>query len=222
MKRLAWAAVLPLLVLVGCHLFRPARLVPPSEGMPELKPALIDYFDSDAFDNQFEAHLVSKEPAIIIRTESARPEWQGRLNAWIAAWNRGGSSRARTVRGQVPLPGVKIDSDSIREFRELVGDLLDRTEQAAHTGASWYVNERQRSKRVALLKPYSLRFHRDGDSPIHLVFFHGEYAAYYPHFIRSLMREPEREDEEWTRTVECSHCLLAHRPGIAQLARRAR
>ena len=45
-------------------------------------------------------------------------------------------------------------------------------------------------RRVALLKPYSLRFHREGDSPIRLIFFHGSFASYYPTFMRSLMKEP--------------------------------
>src|SRR4051794_20820219 len=97
MKRYLWAALVPLLVLFGCQLLGPSREPLPKDGMPDLAPVFVEYIDSDAFDNQFEAHLVAREPAIVIRTENSRPDWQGRLNAWVAAWNRGGASRARTV-----------------------------------------------------------------------------------------------------------------------------
>jgi hypothetical protein len=218
MKRYWLAAVVPLLVLVGCQLLRPAPEPLPREGMPELTPRYVDYIDTEAFDNQFEAHLIAKEPAIVIRTENTKPDWQGRLNAWVAAWNRGGT-RVRTVRGQAGLSPLKLDGDSIRELRGLVGDLLGRAEKAALAGGAWYANERERNKRIALLKPYSLRFHRDGDGPIQLIFFHGDYASYYPQFLRSLMKSPDME-EAWARTVECSQCWKANSPGIASLVQR--
>lgn len=220
MKRNLWVAIVPLLALFGCHLFGPTREPLPRDGMPELAPAYVDYIDTDAFDKQFEAYLVAREPAIVVRTDNVRPDWQGRLNAWVAAWNRGGS-RARTVRGQAPLSAVKLDGDGIRELRGLVGDLLSRAEQLAVAGGAWYANERERNKRVALLKPYSLRFHRDGNGPIQLIFFHGDYASYYPTFMRSLMKAPEMEDEVWARGVECSHCQKAVGGGVGRLVSRA-
>src|SRR5262245_34285090 len=214
MKRYLFAALVPLLVLFGCQLIRTSPEPLPKQGMPNLPLRYVDYIDTEAFDNQFEAHLIAKEPAIVIRTENTRPDWQGRLNAWVAAWNRGGQ-RPRTVRGQAGLPGVKLDGDGIRELRGLVSDLLGRAEQVALAGGAWYANERERSRRIALLKPYSLRFHRDGDGPIQLIFFHGDYASYYPQFLRSLMKSPEMPDQEWGRSVECSQCWKANAPGVA-------
>jgi hypothetical protein len=220
MKRYYLAAVVPLLILVGCQLLRPTSGPLPRDGMPDLTPRFVDYIDSEAFDNQFEALLIAMEPAIVIRTENTRPDWQGRHNAWVAAWNRGGT-RTRTVRGQAGLSAVKLDGDGIRELRGLVGDLLNRAEQLATVSGAWYANERERNRRVALLKPYSLRFHRDGDGPIQLIFFHGDYASYYPQFLRSLMRSPEMEDQAWARSVECSQCWKAKAPGVARLVSRA-
>src|SRR5262249_6283100 len=114
MKRFYLAAVVPLLILAGCQLLRPTPQTLPRDGMPDLTPRFVDYIDSEAFDNQFEAHLIAKEPAIVIRTENTKPDWQGRLNAWVAAWNRGGT-RTRTVRSQAGLSAVKLDGDGIRE-----------------------------------------------------------------------------------------------------------
>jgi hypothetical protein len=128
-----------------------------------------------------------------------------RLNAWIAAWNRGGRARGRTARGQSPLPGV-INGDTIREFRLLVNGLLDRVEEAAEAGSGWYAEERQRSRRIALLRPYNLRFHLDDDGLIQLVFFHGSRATDYPRFIQQLTRSTTPPNEGWSRTVECSNC----------------
>ena len=124
---------LALAVLAGCQLFRAGKSGMPAESMPDLAPVFVDYADTDAFDGQFEAALVASSPAIVVRTESAKPDWKGRLNAWIAAWNGGGRSKARTVRGQLGLP--KLDGESIRELRLLADDLLDRAEGVARPAA---------------------------------------------------------------------------------------
>jgi hypothetical protein len=216
MTRLAWTVPL-LLLLAGCQGLRVGKEALPADGLPDLTPAVIDYADTDGFDGQLEAELLQKAPAIIVRTDNTKPDWEGRLDAWIAAWNQGGRSRSRTIRGQ--LGKVPLDGDSIRELRSLVTELLDRVEAKAQAGAAWYANQRVRSHRVALLKPYSLRFHRDADGPIQLVFFHGSYASYYPRFMKSLMRSPEMAEPDWARTVECSQCLKAGRPGTASLVR---
>src|SRR5205807_7926716 len=118
----------------------------------------LDYTDNDAFDALFEAALVNQDPGIVVRTQRQTPDWGARLNAWIAAWNQGG--RSRSARGQAALPRVVIDGDSIREFRLLVSGLLDRIEEAAQAGSAWYSDQRQRSRRIALLRPYNLRFHK--------------------------------------------------------------
>ncbi len=202
-KLIAWAAV-PLLALAGCQMFQSGKKGLPDEAMPDLTPALVDYTDTDGFDAVFESHLVANAPAVVVRTEHTRPDWEGRLNAWIAAWNQGGKGRPRAVRGQ---PGLsRLDADGLRELRLLIDSLFARVETAAVAGSAWYANERERSRRVALLRSYSLRFHRDGDGPIQLVFFHGAYASYYPKFLRSLTRGQESGADEWARTVECSMC----------------
>jgi hypothetical protein len=181
---------------------------------PDLTPTLIDYVDTDGFDALFEVALVSQDPVIVIRTGHSQPDWDARLNAWIAAWNRGdNSSRRSKVRGQSPLTGVPLDKDSIREFRLLVTGLLDRVEELAQSGSSWWVEERARSRRVALLRPYSLRFHMDEDGLIQLVFFHGNYANSYPQFVQQLMRSGDRCQEQWARGLECSCCRSRITPG---------
>jgi hypothetical protein len=212
-----------LLLLVGCQ-GRPTRGTPPgAESIPDLTPVVIDYVDTDGFDAVLEAALVDQTPVIIIQTTHRLPDWEGRLNAWIAAWNRSDRSRSKTLRGQLPLTKLPLDADSLGELRKLVEGLLDRIETAAERNATWWANERERSRRIALMKPYNLRFHRDGDGPIRLILFHGSYAAYYPHFLRQLMHEPHMPDEPWSRTVECSRCDRADQSEeINQLVRRRR
>lgn len=210
-KQLAWAGLAVLVSLAGCQMYRSGKAAPLADTMPDLTPAYVDYTDTEGFDAVFESHLVAQDPAIIIRTEFSRPEWGSRLNAWIAAWNQGGRARPRTIRGQVGLS--RLDGESLRELRLLIDSLLGRVEAAAVTGSAWYANERERARRVALLKPYSLRFHRDGEGPIQLVFFHGAYASYYPRFLRSLMKGQESSFEEWARAIECSMCLKGHPDG---------
>ena len=165
----------------------------------------MDFVDTDGFDAVFESTLVARDAAIVVRTGRTQPDWGPRLNAWIAAWNQGGSARPRTVRGQAgPVPGVNLDKDTLREFRLLVNDLLDRVEGAAEAGSSWWTDRRERARRVALLKSYNLRFHLDGEGLIQLVFFHGDRAAAYPSFMQTLMGSPA---EPWARSVQCSRCL---------------
>ena len=184
------------------------------ETPPELTPTAIDYVDTDAFDGVFENALVNHDPVVLVRTGREAPDWGPRLNAWIAAWNRGGRGRGRgkAARGQMPAgPQVVIDGDSIREFRLLVDGLIGRIEEAADAGSAWYRDQRERSRRVALLKPYNLRFHRGEDSTIQLIFFHERYAAYYPDFVQKLTDSESPPPQEWSRTVECSECRAQRR-----------
>jgi hypothetical protein len=179
--------------------------------LPDITPTAIEYVDSDAFDRLFEAALVNQDPVIAVNTGRETADWGARLNAWIAAWNRGGRSRSRTARGQAPK--VVIDGDSIREFRLLVEGLLGRIDELAETGSTWYRDSRERSRRVALLKPYNLRFHKAEDSTIQLIFFHEQYSAYYPRFVQKLMQSDTMPEGAWSRTVECSECQAARRTG---------
>jgi hypothetical protein len=190
----------------GCtwKVTRPYRDPPPAG----IRATPIDYVESDAFDTLFESALVNQDPVIVVRTTHSRPDWGDRLNAWIAAWNMGGRVEAgggkRTVRMQAPLPKVVIDGDSIREFRLLVDDLMNRVEDLARARSAWWAESKVRSRRVALLKPYNLRFHLDEQEHIQLIFFNGRYAEYYQEFMRSIVRTEEADG--WVRGVTCSHC----------------
>src|SRR5262245_34808683 len=206
-RRGAWASFLLAACLGALSCRTPQRPPePPTGARPDLVPTIIAYVDSDGFDNVLESALVNQDAAIIVRTTHDRPDWGPRLNAWIAAWNRGGRARGRVARGQGPVPRVVIDADSIREFRLLVNGLLDRVEEAASAGSGWYAEERARSRRVALLRPYNLRFHLDDAGLIQLVFFHGRHAGDYPRFVQQLTRAAGPPEEEWSRSVECSRC----------------
>ena len=180
---------------------RPAVEPPP----PEFQANEIAYVDSEAFDAIFETALVNQDPVIIVGTGFSKPDWGPRLNAWIAAWNMGGNLSGRTSRGQSPIPSLAIDGDSIREFRLLVNGLMDRVDGVAREGSAWWIEERTRSRRVAMLKPYNLRFHLNEEGIIQLVFFNGNYARYYPGYVQKLTRFAD-EAEPSTRTVECSLC----------------
>lgn len=171
-----------------------------------ITPTTLDYVDSDAFDSLLESALVTEDPVILIRTYHQKPDWNGRLNAWIAAWNMGGKVSGRIVRGQAPLPGIVVDGESIREFRLLVDDLMNRVENAARNTSSWWVEERTRSRRVTLLRPYSLRFHMAEDQNIQLIFFNGKYAQFYPQLVQTMTDAEMMENPSWSRSVECSMC----------------
>jgi hypothetical protein len=184
---------------------RPYQEPPP----PDLRPTRIDYADSPAFDALLESALVNQDPVILIQTAYQKPDWEGRLNAWIAAWNRGGPvapGSGRKVRGQVPgLPQVVVDGDSIREFRLLIEGLMDRIEERAKVRSAWWAEEQIRNRRVELLRPYNLRFHRGEDGNIQIILFNGRYAEYHREFVRSLVGAGG-DGEEWQRSYGCSEC----------------
>lgn len=204
-RRFALVA-LSLFVPAGCHYFSQMAHEPDLAALPDITPTRLDYVDTDGFDALLENALVNQDPVIVVRTQRSRPDWDGRLNAWIAAWNRGGSGRPRAARGQAGLAQAALDKDTLRELRLLVNGLLDRVEEAAQTGSTWYADHRELSRRIAVLKPYSLRFHMDDEGSIQLVFFHGNYAPYFPRFMQTLTESRALEGEEWSRCVECSRC----------------
>jgi hypothetical protein len=220
MKRKLFAGLLPLGLLLSvaacpsCKTAapgRPYREPPP----PDLKRTTIDYAETDAFDALFESALTNQDPAIVIQTTFEKPDWGPRLNAWIAAWNRGGTVGApqRTARMQAPLLGaVPVDGDSIREFRLLIESLMDRVENLADKESAWWTEERTRTRRVALLKPYNLRFHQDEQKHIQLIFFNGNYSQYYPEFLLSVIVPDAQETVQWSRTFECSRCKRRRDP----------
>jgi hypothetical protein len=188
-----------------------------------IQPTLIQYVDADGFDRLVETALKNADPVILIQTETSKPDWGARLNAWIAAWNMGGPAggKRRTARGQSPLT---INGESIRELRLLVDDLMGKAETLAEKGSTWWTEERTRARRVALLKPYSLRFHQGADGTIQLIFFHGAYASQYRDFMAK-WADGSDGPEDWSRTVKCSHCkgartaegkLVGYRPPAAK------
>ena len=198
----------PLLCLgtLGCRNARntrPYRDPPPAD----ITPTVIDYVDADGFDALFESALINQDAVILIQTGTSQPDWGPRLNAWIAAWNRGGrvvDTPQTRVRMQAPLPVPAVNGDTVRELRLLIDDLMTHLEDAARVGSSWWAEERTQRRRVALLRPYSLRFHLDEDKNIQLIFFNGQYSRYYRQFIDSIATHDPDEAEEWSRDFKCS------------------
>jgi hypothetical protein len=206
------AIVLALLLLsctaLSCRSTRNTRpyLEPPP---PDIQPTVLAYSETDGFDNLFESALVNQDPVILIQTDTSQPDWGARLNAWIAAWNRGGKvvdEPRRRARMQGPLTPNVINGETLREFRLLVDDLMTRVEDVAKRGSSWWAEERIQRRRIDLLKPYSLRFHMDNEQKIQLIFFNGRYSRYYRQVMDSMSISTAEESNEWSRTVLCSHC----------------
>ena len=125
------------LAVAGCRTTRDSNYEGVSPSPRRLQPMVLQYVDTDGFDAVFEASLVNQDPVIIVRTENEKPDWEGRLNAWIAAWNMGSKVEHRVIRGQIPLP-AQIDADFLREFRLLAFGALDRAEELARAGSAWW------------------------------------------------------------------------------------
>lgn len=177
---------------------------------PDIRPTVLQYVETDGFDELFETALTSQDPLVEIQTGVEQPDWGPRLNAWIAAWNQGGQvveQPRRRVRMQAPLGALAptvVDAGSVREFRLLIGDMLTHAEDLARRGSSWWTEERIRRHRVNLLRPYSLRFHLDENSKIQLIFFNGKYARYYREMMESMSMKAEEDEDGWSRIATCS------------------
>jgi hypothetical protein len=207
-----WRWFLLVLPLLGTSILSCRNTPVPSiyqEPPPDLKPMVIPYVEEEGFDTVFESALLSQNPVILIQTQTPRPDWGPHLNAWIAAWNRGGrvvEGPRLKVRMQAPLSPVTVNAETLREFHLLIDDLMNRVEDLARRGSSWWEEERTQRRRVALLKPYSLRFNLDSNSNIQLIFFHGKYSQYYRQFIESIAIHEVDGPAEWSRCVKCSRC----------------
>jgi hypothetical protein len=108
-----------------------------------------------------------------------------------------------------------VDGDSIREFRLLIDGLMGRVEESARAGGHWWAERHTRERRVALIRPYSLRFHLGPDGHIQLIFFHGDYAAQHQDVVRTLADPAEEETLAWAPGYCCSLARqrLNNRPG---------
>lgn len=209
LRCLTTVAVRALLVgLAGCNIFTPTR--PREEPPPpDIQTTAIDYVDSDGFDTLLESALTNQDPVIQIQTGRPKPDWDGRLNGWIAAWNMGGKV-AGTVRMQSPLP-VTVDGDSIRELRLLIDDLMGSVEGLARRGTSWWASEAVRRRRVDLLKPYNLRFHVGADDNIQIILFNGQYQDKHRGFVEAIAHPDQDNGVEWSRGYSCSQCKFVKR-----------
>ncbi len=205
----------------GTRNTRPYHEPPPSD----LTPTVIDYVEANAFDAIFESALTNQDPVIVIQTDTSQPDWGPRLNAWIAAWNRGGKvvdeprMKVRLQAPLGPLAPTAISGDTVREFRLLIDDLMTRVEEIARRSSSWWTKERTQRRRIALLKPYSLRFHLDENKHIQLLFFNGMYSRYYAEFMQAMALRDREEPEEWCRDVKCSCCTEKRTGTTAQRTR---
>lgn len=204
LSRLAPLVSLGFVVAHGCQTAKP----PESRGSvqrADVQPEHLEYVDSDAFDLLFETTLRNGPPVVVVQTEYSKPEWGARLNAWIAAWNLGHGGGGIRARGQIPgAPTVVVDGDSIREFRLLVDGLMGRAEESARTGTRWWAERHLRERRVALLRPYNLRFHLDPGGRIQLIFFHSAHAAKYETVVRALLDPAGDDPLEWAPGYCCS------------------
>src|SRR5262245_19664651 len=91
--------VATLVGLVGCwHPNWTARVRDVPAPPASLSPTCIGYVDADGFDAILESALINQDPIIVIQTNNDKPDWDGRLNAWIAAWNMGGRPAGAKVR----------------------------------------------------------------------------------------------------------------------------
>jgi hypothetical protein len=144
----------------------------PDPPKPTLKAAtVIGYKDTEAFDQLFEAALTRQDNIILIETPNAEPDWTGRLNGWIAAWNEGGKVQTKDRLKLEGLAYARLESasenpnasrvtisplpaDTAEQARKLIEGIMDRSERLAREFVAWYKDETRRKRRIELLRPY--------------------------------------------------------------------
>lgn len=164
----------------GCRIPPWGPVPPPPVPIPSPETITIaptiDYVEDDSFDTTLEAYFRKKTPILVIQTLSTKPNWNGRLNAWLAAWNAGADAHPKpspeesrmklAQRGLIDFP-----PDAAEQTRILIEDQIIRIEEAAKQGVRWWRDEQKRKDRTDLLKPYVLEFHRDANQRYQLVFY---------------------------------------------------
>jgi hypothetical protein len=145
---------------------------------------VIEYEDSDAFDGLLEAAITRPDQVILVQTKNSSPDWQGRLNAWIAAWNEGGKVKKgdnlfyKTVRilqrkkePNTSEVSVKVPDNTATEIRSFVEGQMDRIERLGRETVDWWKDNRKKTHRVELLKPYQFIFEKGSDGYYQIIFY---------------------------------------------------
>ena len=187
MVRLCVAVVaLPVFLTAGCDdptLPRPDKPAPAHEARK--RATVVEYIDSEAFDGLLEAAINRQDSIIVVQTASTKPDWQGRLNAWIAAWNEGGRvqkneglllsavqiAKVSFAANASTVSVIELPPDTAKETRKLIQGEIDRIERLARDGVGWWKDEKKKSKRIDLLKPYLFIFEKDAANNYQIIFF---------------------------------------------------
>lgn len=143
----------------------PAPVLQPSSPSPKAATVL-PYADTEAFDLVFEAALRRGDAVIVVQTGQKGLEWQGRLNAWVAAWNEAAPlrERDRASRSLVELP-----ADTAQQTATLINSQIDRIEGMAKRTVDWWRDTHRRKDRAALLRHYALNLEHDQSGQMQLV-----------------------------------------------------
>jgi hypothetical protein len=175
-----------LALLLGCGRDNsPRRPKPAPEGEARKNATVIEYLDTDAFDHLLEAALNRQDPIVVVQTAHSKPDWEGRLNAWIAAWNEGGKVekednlflKSVSILAKSATPNaskvvvIELPPDTAKETRKLVQGEIDRIERVAREAVEWWRDEQKRAKRIALLKPYLFIFEKDVGQKYQIIFY---------------------------------------------------
>ncbi|MFO0880755.1 MAG: hypothetical protein U0840_25770 [Gemmataceae bacterium] len=164
-----------LFVLVGCGTPQRAYQPPPP---PNFTAREIPFDDSPAFDSLLDTLLTNHTPVIRIVLDTTTPDWPDRLVVWLRAYRDGGQVQAPTGKGGLTsLLWLAANATSATEAREALEATFHRLEQTSTVLATWWDNERERQRRIDLLRPYIIDIER---SPSHgnrfvLMLYNGHY-----------------------------------------------
>lgn len=168
-----WYVVL--LVLIGCGTPQRTYQPPPPPNYPDRE---IPFEDSNAFDSLLETLLINQTPVIRIVLDTTTPDWPDRLVVWLRAYRDGGQVAAPTGKGGLSsLLWLAANATSSTEAREALEATFDRLEETTTAVATWWSNERERQRRIELLRAYIIdveRSARHGDRFV-VTLYNGRY-----------------------------------------------